>query len=255
MCMNRKLRTIVVEDERLPRLTLLQKLEALSDKVEVVDDCDSYEAALASITTRRPDLVLLDIQLRGRDSIQLLNELQQQMTLPYVIFTTAYDNPNFLLNAIKLQAVDYLLKPISRDELAAAIDKVLQRLPADEQRSEAQGQGVSAGEKQSMLMFRTSTGRSWVDTDRIAYVKAARNYSVLVCFDHEEVVLDNLMTLEAMLAPKGFARVDRSTLVNSGKMTQLNVRRPSCRFRSADGVEIELELSKVAGEHLKNYKQ
>lgn len=241
MCMNRKLRTIVVEDERLPRLTLLQKLEALSDKVEVVDDCDSYEAALASITTRRPDLVLLDIQLRGRDSIQLLNELQQQMALPSVIFTTAYDNPNFLLNAIKLQAVDYLLKPISRDELADAIDKVLQRLP--DAKSDAE---------QRTFVFRTSAGRSWVDADRIAYIKAARNYSVLVCFDHEEVVLDNLMTLETMLGQENFLRVDRSTIVNCSRITKLNVRRSSCRFRSDDGIEIDLELSKVAVEHLNN---
>lgn len=239
--MNRRLRTIVVEDERLPRLTLLQKLEALSDKVEVVDNCDSYEAALASITARRPDLVLLDIQLRGRDSIQLLNELQQQMTLPYIIFTTAYDNPNFLMNAIKLQAVDYLLKPISCDELTAAVDKVLQRLPAA---------GTAA--EQRTYVFRTSMGRSWVDADRIAYIKAARNYSVLVCFDHEDVLLDNLMTLEAMLDSACFLRVDRSTIVNCSRITQLNIHRPSCRFRSDDGIEIELELSKVAVEHLNN---
>ena len=74
-------------------------------------------------------------------------------------------------------------------------------------------------------------------------------------FDREEVLLDNLMTLETILDPESFVRVDRSTIVNSGKITQLNIRHPSCRFRSSDGVELELELSKVAVEHLKNYKQ
>jgi len=243
-----RLRTIVVEDERLPRLTLLQKLSDMGDRVEVVADCDSYEAARTSIGTLRPDLVIMDIQLGGRDSIQLLNELERRMKLPYIIFTTAYDDRDYLMNAIKLQAVDYLLKPVSRDELAAAVGKVWARV------SDAQRTSEHDGGQRTVVALRTSKGRSWVDVDRIAYVKAARNYSVLVCFDHEEVVLDNLMTLAAMLDPERFVRVDRSTIVNRSLITQLNVKRQTCLLRSAEGIEIELELSKVAVEYLNNMR-
>ena len=81
------LRTIVVEDERLPRLSLLAKLDELSHTVEVVDSCADYDSARMSILRHRPDLLLLDIQLQGRDSMQLLDELKQTITLPYVIFT------------------------------------------------------------------------------------------------------------------------------------------------------------------------
>ena len=85
--MNRDtLKAIVVEDERYPRLSLLQKLEEFRSQIEVIDACDSYDAALKSILQHRPDLLFLDIQLQGRDSIQLLNELQNSMhTLPRVI--------------------------------------------------------------------------------------------------------------------------------------------------------------------------
>ena len=86
------LRTIVVEDERLPRLSLLAKLDELSHTVEVVDSCADYDSARMSILRHRPDLLLLDIQLQGRDSMQLLDELKQTITLPYVIFTTAYSD-------------------------------------------------------------------------------------------------------------------------------------------------------------------
>ena len=66
-----RLRTIVVEDELLPRLSLLQKLEAFAAQIEIVDDCDNFDAALASILMHKPDLLFLDIQLQGRNAIQL----------------------------------------------------------------------------------------------------------------------------------------------------------------------------------------
>ena len=120
-----KLRTIVVEDERLPRLALLQKLENFSNAVDVIDSCDNYDTALHSILQNKPDLLLLDIQLQGRDTIQLLEELQKVQPLPYVIFTTAYNDRHYLMSAIKLSAVDYLIKPIDQSSLSIAIAKVM----------------------------------------------------------------------------------------------------------------------------------
>ena len=123
----RKLKAIVVEDERLPRLSLLAKLEDFRHSVEVVDACDNYDSARMSILHHRPDLLFLDIQLQGCDSIQLLEELKQTIPLPYVIFTTAYSDRKYLMSAIKLSAVDYLLKPIDKGELAHAISKAADR--------------------------------------------------------------------------------------------------------------------------------
>ena len=117
-------KAIVVDDERLPRLALLQKLEEFHQQVEVVDSCDNYGDALKSILHHRPQLLFLDIQLSGKNAMQLLDELKEAMPLPHVIFTTAYDNREYLMKAIKLQAVDYLIKPIDPGELALAIGKV-----------------------------------------------------------------------------------------------------------------------------------
>ena len=87
------LKTIVVEDELLPRLALLKKLEGLDQEVEVIDSCDNYDSALQSILRLQPDLLFLDIQLQGRDAMQLLEEVKQTIPLPYIIFTTA-SNPS-----------------------------------------------------------------------------------------------------------------------------------------------------------------
>ena len=234
--MNNKLRTIVVEDERLPRLTLLQKLQtALVDEVEVVADCDNYETAKRCIMEQKPDLLLMDIQLQGRDSITLLRELERQITLPAVIFTTAYDDRSYLMSAIKLQAVDYLLKPIGVDELTAAVRKVQCRM--------------AAIKPETGMHFRTSAGSAWIAPERIAYIKAARNYSVLVCFDSEEMLLDSLSVLETRLDSRQFLRIDRSTIINRRTLCEVNKHRGICRFER-QGKFVELKLSKVGLERL-----
>lgn len=225
-----------MEDERLPRLALLQKLRsALADDVEIVGDCDNYDMALHSIMEKKPDLLLMDIQLQGRDSMALLHELEQQMTLPAVIFTTAYDDRNYLMSAIKFQAVDYLLKPIDVEELKAAVHKVPDK--------------VAATEVDVRMSFRTSAGKVWVAPERIAYIKAARNYSVMVCFDHEDMLLDSLSVLESQLDSRQFVRIDRSTIVNRSRLCEINKRRCSCRFECG-GSYVELKLTKVGLERL-----
>ena len=234
-----KLKAIVVEDERLPRLSLLAKLEELRHTVEVVDACDSYEAARMSILTHRPDLLFLDIQLQGRDSIQLLDELKQTITLPYVIFTTAYSDRKYLMSAIKLSAVDYLLKPIDKGELAAAVAKAADRAEADVQ-------SVPAGK----LCFKSANGRIIVAADDIAYIKAEGNYSHVITFRSMDLVTESLLSLEQRLPAEMFVRVDRSTIVNLTKIYRLNNQQHTCTFLSPDGQTLQLKLTKSGMEQL-----
>lgn len=229
----KRLKTIVVEDERLPRLALLQKLTDFAGQVEVVDACDSYETALKSIVSHKPDLLLLDIQLNGRDSIELLHELREQMPLPHIIFTTAYDDRQYLMSAIKIQATDYLLKPVSKQELALAINKVIH--------------DITPFGKTSTL--RTSKGVIQIANADIAYIKAARNYAAMVGFQCDEMLLDNIYTLERTL-DEDFVRIDRSTIVNIKTIYQINKRQCSCTFKSKDGKELVLKLSKVGLSHI-----
>lgn len=232
-----KLKTLVVEDERLPRLSLLAKLEDYREQLEVVDACDSYDTARASILLHRPQLLFLDIQLQGRDSIQLLEELRQTIDLPYVIFTTAYSDRNYLMSAIKLSAVDYLLKPIVKGELAHAIAKVV-----DKARTET----AAAPEK---LRFKTGNGILFAAPGDIAGFKAAGNYATLISFGGEDLILENLLSLEQRL-PAGFARVDRSTIVHTGLLYRLDQLQHSCTLQSADGRQREIPLSKSGLEAL-----
>ncbi len=239
----KKLKTIVVEDERLPRLSLLAKLEDYRHTLEVVDACDNYDSARESILLHRPDLLILDIQLQGRDSIQLLEELRQTIRLPYTIFTTAYSDRKYLMSAIKLSAVDYLLKPIDKGELAHAIAKAADRAEAD---------APTPQQVVEKLSFRSVNGKILVSASDIAYIKADGNYARIVTFQGEDMVLENLLSLEQRLTDGRFVRVDRSTIVNLSMVYRLNHQQQTCTLQSADGHVLQLKLSKSGIDVLMN---
>lgn len=239
----KKLKTIVVEDERLPRLSLLQKLEDYRHMVDVVDACDSYDKARDSILRHQPDLLLLDIQLQGRDSIQLLEELKQTIRLPYVIFTTAYSDRKYLMSAIKLAAVDYLVKPIDKGQLALAIAKAAKR--ADDEKH-------SAVEPTRKMSFRSVNGRLFILPDDIAYIRAEGNYARVVTFHGDDLVLESLLSLQQRLPQQVFMRVDRSTIVNSQRVYRLNTQQSSCTLQDADGRQLVVKLSSKGIQQLLN---
>ena len=237
------LKTIVVEDERLPRLSLLQKLEDFRQEVEVVDSCDNYDSALRSILRHQPDLLFLDIQLQGRDAMQLLNEVKQTIPLPHVIFTTAYADRKYLLGAIKLAAVDYLLKPIDKNELATAISKACQ------QHHDPSPDNTTP----TRLSLRTVNGKLFIDASDIAFITADGKYAHLCTFGHQEDIMESLATMEQLLDPKVFLRVDRYTIINTKQVYKLNIKRRQCTLLSPEGTTIDVELSKPGIERLMRF--
>lgn len=241
----KKLRTIVVEDERLPMLSLLKKLEDYSDMIEVVDSCQTYNAARQSIIRLTPDLLFLDIQLDGSDSLELLDELRQIIDLPYIIFTTAFTDSEYLLSAIKFSAVDYLVKPIGKVELAKAIAKAVKRAE-DFRTRETEFERLS---------FKAVNSKLFLRPDDIAWFKADGNYSTIVTFDGKDMILESMLSLEMRLPSNIFKRLDRSTIVNIRKVYRLNQQKRICYFRSDNTgqSELELELSKSGAETLLRY--
>lgn len=186
-------------------------------------------------------MLFLDIQLRGRDSIQLLEELKKTIPLPYVIFTTAYSDRKYLMSAIKLAAVDYLLKPIDKGELAHAIAKAADRAAVAEPAPPA---------RPGKLSFKSVNGRLFIATDDIAYIKADGNYSRIHSFHGLSPVMENLLKLEQKLPQEAFVRVDRSTIVNRTKVYRLNYQQLFCILLSDDGHELRLEMTKNGIEKL-----
>lgn len=114
-------KAILVDDEHSAIQNLKTKLEKHCERIEVVEVFQSPEEALVSITTNPPDILFLDVQMPGMSGFELLNELKELQS--QVIFSTAYSE--FALEAIKQNAVDYILKPVDNDELKKAVEKAI----------------------------------------------------------------------------------------------------------------------------------
>ena len=122
ICMT--IRTILVDDEPLATQGLQLRLQA-HDDVEVVATAANGREAIRAIKTHKPDLVFLDIQMPGFDGFSVIQGLME-VEPPLFVFVTAYGD--HALRAFEAQAVDYLMKPVDEDRLAATLDRVRQRL-------------------------------------------------------------------------------------------------------------------------------
>jgi two-component system, LytTR family, response regulator len=159
------MRVVIVDDERLARNELRRMLAAVAG-VEVVGEARDAGEAIDLIARLAPDLLLLDVQMPGCDGFELLERLDDA---PAVIFTTAFDH--YAVRAFEVSALDYLVKPIPADRLAAAIAKVQGRLaaPADRER-------LGAGRR----IFVRDGERCWfVALEDVIVMESEGNYTTL----------------------------------------------------------------------------
>jgi two-component system LytT family response regulator len=219
------IRTIIVEDEFHPRQTLQQKLAEFHTDVEVVAACETAEAALTEILRLRPDLLFLDIQLPDKNGLWLADQLNQlaceTFIPPEIIFTTAYSDSEYLLTAIRLAAIDYLIKPIMLDNLSLAIVRFLKRT-ADTQGVQKLMNIVKA---EKMLSFKNTGGLLLVKTEDIVYIEGDGNY-IRMWFANGEMedIFERLGEIEKKLPPTQFVRAGRNYIVNKQYLRQLHLR-------------------------------
>jgi two-component system response regulator AlgR len=202
------IRVLLVDDEELARLRLRGLVNDCADpKASVVGEAANAAQALAFLASQPCDLLLLDIHMPGLDGMQLAAQLRQRPQPPAVVFVTAH--AEHALRAFDLEAVDYLTKPVKRDRLHAALQRVAQRLaprdavaaPADE----------AAGEAPVIVV--SDRGRVVrVPVADVLYLKAELKYVTLRTAEHTFVLDESLSDLEARVGER-FLRVHRNALV------------------------------------------
>lgn len=223
-----KITYILVEDEELPRLSLKAKLATYHPEMEILDACEEAESALESILRHKPQILFLDIQLPGKDSLWLLEQLQQTgMKLPQLIFTTAFTDSRYLLKAIKFSAVDYLNKPVGIVELAQAVEKAKKRI------REELSQEQQAVEKK--YTFSTFNSILVVGCDEIVFFRADGNYARLILLHGKsELVFERLGEIEEKLDKGLFFRAGRSLILNRKYIHKINVKDSSCTMLAGE---------------------
>jgi len=223
--MNTPILTAVIVDDEPEAINMLSALIDRIDDLEITGTTSRPEQSLSLCLKLRPDIVFLDIQMPETDGLQVLMSLHEHQFFPAAIFTTAWDQ--YSLKAIKAGALDYLLKPIDRTELATAIQKVRDQKTAHsiEDRIESLERAVKNHRK---LKFNTRSGFILIHPDEIFYIQADANYSEIFLSEvQREVVSMNLGALEPLL-PEQFIRISRSIIINSTWLTKLSGVQKKC---------------------------
>ena len=240
------LSVLVVDDELIARRRLVRLLKAI-DGVTIAGEAGDVASAIAAVETLDPDLMLLDVQMPGGDGFDVIERLGTRS--PPVIFVTAFDH--HALRAFDIEAVDYVTKPVDGQRLAQAIRRA--RLAIDERgREEEIGALLATVEalRQSLRQVQRPAHFFWVKSrgaqqrvsvEAVDYVEAERDCVRLHTGGQSHLVSDNLSAVENRLAPLGFLRIHRSTLVRADGIRELvQGRYGSWSLRLADGTELRV---------------
>ena len=212
----RNLRTIIVDDEELARSVVRELLRAHSE-VQVVAECVNGFEAVKAVAEHKPDLLFLDVQmpkLTGFDVLELIG------TNVAVIFVTAYDE--FAMKAFEVHAVDYLLKPVGKERLEAALERakarVGEKMPAPTELSAA---ARAPGEYAERIVVKDGTKVTLIPVEKLDYAEAQDDYVGLASEGKKHLKQQTIAGLEASLDPKQFVRIHRSYLVNLERVARI----------------------------------
>ena len=195
------MKAIIVDDERLARNELKSLLQEFPE-VEIIEECNSADSAIIAVDQLKPDVVFLDIHMPGKDGFGVLEELDY---VPHVIFITAYDE--YALKAFDVNALDYLLKPIEKDRLRAAIEKVKTEMI----------EPITPSNKLGLnnQVFVKDGDKCWfVNLRDVPMFESEGNY-VRVYFDkNKPLILKSLNNLANKLDENVFFRANRKFIIN-----------------------------------------
>lgn len=221
-----RLTALVVDDEPIARHAVARLLRDDAD-IEVVGECGDGVSAVAAIRERSPDLVFLDIQMPAITGLDVVATLGPAR-MPATIFVTAYEQ--FAVRAFEANAVDYLVKPFSRERFAETLRRAKQRLAigqgADADTTARIMQALAALQQRDAYLERIPVREDervvLVDVDDIVWIKASGNTVRLHLADRVHEVRETMAALAARLDPRRFARVHRSAIINIRRVRDIH---------------------------------
>lgn len=235
------MKKVIIVDDEAPARELIQ--EYLSDYPDliVVGECNNGVDALKLITEFKPDLVFLDVQMPGMTGFDVLNRLDE---VPQLIFSTAYDQ--YALEAFEVSAVDYLLKPYTRERFGRAIQKL-----TDSQKpylDQIQRLAESLIPQQSdaftgKIFVQTGNKLVAVNTDEIIWLQAEKDYTWLITASKKYLSTYGLGQLEQKLDPNSFVRVHRSSIVNLNYIQEIEKYPSSYDISMSNGDSVRVSRS------------
>lgn len=199
----KKIRALVIDDEHLARKAIISLLKDYPD-IELAGEADGASQAARQIELHQPDLLFLDIQMPGKSGFDLLNDVNFQ---GQVIFITAYDS--YALRAFEINALDYLMKPISPERFKKAIERLDDR---EERQPAPLKQDLLYEDRLFLLMGKHMV---FLKISSIVYIKAEGDYTQVTTSEGKKgLVLKSMKEWNERLPDSHFCRIHRSYIVN-----------------------------------------
>ncbi|WPU93101.1 LytTR family transcriptional regulator DNA-binding domain-containing protein [Mucilaginibacter sabulilitoris] len=213
-------RALIIDDEPLARMVVKEYLQNFSE-IELIQECNDGFEGLKAIQQHQPDLIFLDVQMPKINGFEMLELVEQP---PAVIFTTAFDE--YAIKAFEAHAIDYLLKPFSKDRFNKAMEKYLATAPekhtpkqTEELLETAASQSPAQHER---IVVKTGTKVKIIPVSDVVYLQADDDY--VSVFTHEGSYLKNktMNFFEQTLDARQFVRVHRSYIIAIQQITRID---------------------------------
>jgi len=215
----KKIRVLIIEDEA-PARELIKYMLKERPEIEVVGECADGFCGATQIKEKHPDLIFLDIQMPKLTGFELLEVLDEK---PEVIFTTAFDQ--YAIRAFELNAVDYLLKPYSKERFDSALAKAVSRIGKETQEPDKVEKLVTAVTEAegylTRIVFRKGAGIKIIPLNLISYLASEDDYVMIYYSEGKALKPKTMKYYEDHLPPSLFMRVHRSFMVNIEQITRL----------------------------------
>jgi two-component system LytT family response regulator len=210
-----QIKAVIIDDEQNNIDNLFQLLQKVSPELTIVATARNADDGNKIIRQHDPDLVFLDIQMPGKTGLDLLKSFERYSF--EVIFVTAYDH--YAIQAVKLSAIDYLVKPVSIEELKSAVQKVMHKLGEKRQNLQLENllQLLRQGQERSehRIALPTSKETRFIRTGEIVRCESSNNYTTFYFTDGEKLLVSKpIFEYEELLEDYGFIRCHQSHLVN-----------------------------------------
>lgn len=210
------IKAIIIDDEPLARSIVAEYLQSYSD-ITIVQECGDGFEGMKAIGQHQPDLVFLDVQMPKINGFEMLELLDQP---PAVIFTTAFDE--FAMRAFEAHAIDYLLKPFSKERFDKAMEKWMKQ-KATPQHTQALLDSVAAQqEEQQRVVVKTGSSIRIIPIQEVLYFEAYDDYVKIHTKDGYFLKKKTMQHFENTLDSKVFVRVHRSFIIQVAEITKID---------------------------------
>ena len=235
------IRVVLVDDEVQSCKSLAIKLKDIAEDIEIAGSFHHPDKAIPGIRKLKPAVVFLDIEMPGMNGFQMLEKMEEFDF--EVIFVTAYDE--YTLNALRISALDYLLKPVDTEDLKNALTRLRKKISMRENSSQTKEQlellGDTLKEQHApkRLALATLQGIVFLKINEIIRVEALSNYSTFYLINKQKIMVSKtLKEFEPVLTMQNFFRVNRSCIVNTDYII---------KYKHEDGGVLELHDGSEVG--------